>query len=65
MRTAPCKGCSKRHLGCHANCEEYLDFRKWKTELNEKIRKEKEAFVECQRQKRILWLKQVKEHHFR
>lgn len=24
--TAPCKGCDKRHLHCHANCTEYQQF---------------------------------------
>lgn len=26
MKTAPCKDCQKRQIGCHANCEEYLAF---------------------------------------
>lgn len=26
MKTAPCKGCEKRHIGCHATCEAYLEF---------------------------------------
>lgn len=26
MKTAPCKGCEKRHIGCHATCEVYLAY---------------------------------------
>lgn len=26
MKTAPCKDCQKRELGCHATCEEYLAY---------------------------------------
>ena len=26
MKTAPCKDCQKRELGCHTTCEEYLAF---------------------------------------
>ena len=28
MKTAPCKGCEKRELGCHGKCEAYKEFRK-------------------------------------
>lgn len=24
--TAPCKGCEKRHVGCHSECVEYMEF---------------------------------------
>lgn len=26
MKTAPCKDCQKRELGCHATCEAYLAY---------------------------------------
>ena len=26
--TCPCRNCEFRHLGCHAECEVYKDFRK-------------------------------------
>lgn len=26
MKSAPCKDCSDRHLGCHASCREYNKF---------------------------------------
>lgn len=25
--SSPCKGCKERTLGCHSNCDEYLDYR--------------------------------------
>ena len=35
-----CKGCKDRHLGCHSECEEYLEFDKQrKKELNNKLKK--------------------------
>lgn len=27
MENAPCLGCDKRHMGCHAGCEKYKAFR--------------------------------------
>ena len=27
-KDAPCRYCEKRELGCHANCQEYLDWSK-------------------------------------
>jgi len=26
VKTAPCKDCQKRELGCHATCEDYLAY---------------------------------------
>lgn len=37
-----CYGCEKRHIGCHATCEDYLKERAERDALNEKIRAEKE-----------------------
>lgn len=28
MVTFPCKSCTERHSGCHANCEKYLECKK-------------------------------------
>ena len=28
MKSAPCRGCGKRAVGCHAGCGEYLEWRK-------------------------------------
>ena len=38
MKTAPCKACDKRELGCHAGCGAYKEF---KAEL-EKLRRYKQ-----------------------
>lgn len=24
---APCKGCADRHLGCHASCDRYIEYK--------------------------------------
>lgn len=26
-RMTPCKGCEKRHVGCHSECEDYKKFK--------------------------------------
>lgn len=39
MALAPCKGCTKRELGCHDRCEEYQTFKKEYAEVKEMIRK--------------------------
>lgn len=31
---APCKDCKERKLGCHANCEKYLEFRSHQDSIN-------------------------------
>lgn len=41
MKGAPCKDCSKRCVGCHSTCEDYID---WKAEHDaerERIRRQK------------------------
>lgn len=37
----PCKACEKRCLGCHANCEEYKQFRK---DIEEQKKQEKTEY---------------------
>ena len=37
-----CKGCEKRHVGCHITCEEYKEFRAT-------LDKEKESRIEAQK----------------
>ena len=39
MAVAPCKDCSKRELGCHSKCPEYIAYRKQQDEENEARRK--------------------------
>lgn len=36
-----CYGCEKRHIGCHATCEDYLKYRAERDALNEQIKAEK------------------------
>lgn len=37
-----CKGCTKRYIGCHAECEDYKKFRAEKDEKNaERYRRRK------------------------
>lgn len=40
-----CKGCTERHIGCHAHCEQYLSWRREYDELKARIRLERERDV--------------------
>lgn len=55
---APCKGCDKREVGCHAVCEEYIAFRKAKDKLNAELKKkamqeQEQNDIEKSRKKRM------------
>lgn len=36
-----CKDCQKRHIGCHSECEDYIQECKERAEKNEKIKAER------------------------
>jgi len=36
---SPCLDCSKRHVGCHANCATYCQWKREEAEKNEMIQK--------------------------
>ena len=38
---APCKGCTQREIGCHANCEKYLDYKKKNSKVLSDIREKR------------------------
>lgn len=55
---APCKGCDKREVGCHAVCKEYIAFRKAKDKLNAELKKkamqeQEQNDIEKSRKKRM------------
>ena len=35
-KKSPCLNCEKRHTGCHANCEDYKNYRINLDEINKK-----------------------------
>ena len=39
MIDAPCKGCDKRFVGCHASCSKYIEYAKYHEEQRQKRRK--------------------------
>lgn len=43
MKSAPCKDCEKRELGCHSKCEKYKEYRKQHDALSE-LKRSKEDF---------------------
>ena len=36
----PCHNCENRHIGCHAECEKYIDFRKKLDDYNEVVKQD-------------------------
>lgn len=40
--TNPCKGCTERNIGCHSECQKYIDFRTKLDEYNNTIRENRE-----------------------
>lgn len=42
----PCKNCGNRKVGCHANCEGYINFRKNYEELRERINKHRKTEID-------------------
>lgn len=43
MNKCPCKGCTKRKLGCHGFCDQYKEWRDWRDEVNRKRHAEDET----------------------
>lgn len=35
MNNAPCYGCETRVIGCHSNCQSYIDYSKEREELRQ------------------------------
>lgn len=35
MEEFPCKGCTERHIGCHAECERYNEVKRERSKINE------------------------------
>lgn len=56
MGQAPCKDCERRHIGCHAQCD---DYKAWREEQDRKVEAnlmERASTPEfCGRQLKILW----------
>lgn len=48
---APCKGCKDRVLGCHSDCERYLEFSRENERIKEQRRKDSDLLS---RKKRVL-----------
>ena len=43
----PCKGCEDRKMLCHSSCEKYLEWKKFRDEVNQRMREYKEkSFTE-------------------
>lgn len=40
-----CKNCTKRHIGCHSDCEEYLREKQANDDFNRLVREKKDAEI--------------------
>lgn len=43
---APCMNCERRYVGCHAECEDYKEFRKLADKMSEEFRKKKNKHLD-------------------
>lgn len=39
----PCLGCIHRHIGCHADCERYAEWREYRSAELQNLRKDHDA----------------------
>ena len=39
MKMSPCKSCESRHPGCHSKCEPYKEWKVYRNELSEHLKK--------------------------
>ena len=54
----PCKDCEKKGCGdYHSQCQEYLEYKKWKEQVNEKERKAKMFYSISTAERRNKWNK--------
>lgn len=42
-----CRGCERRHIGCHADCKDYNGARKNAAVYNAKRREERRGYIEA------------------
>lgn len=43
MNKSPCYDCKNRYVGCHGNCQVYLEFFNSRAEYRDRVFQEKEA----------------------
>lgn len=41
MKSAPCKDCERRFLGCHSECQDYIEYSRERNEMLDKKYQEK------------------------
>lgn len=44
VKVAPCKGCTDRAVGCHADCKLYIEWSDENTKKRDEIRRQKEIW---------------------
>lgn len=44
---APCKGCTSRYVGCHSECDKYIEFRKALDEENAERYHAKQLYMDA------------------
>lgn len=59
----PCHRCTKRKINCHANCQEYLDYRKKADKLRDESsrqRREDAGFIAAKIDFILKWRKRLR-----
>ena len=57
-----CKGCEKRHVGCHSECESYIKYSESLKEYNEYAHKKRMERFDIEDYKSRGAIKQLKKH---
>ena len=67
MKKAPCKDCERRHLGCHSECPEYIEFSRERNEMLNKRHQEYRILYdnEIVRNRVKGWRRKVKKDTYR
>lgn len=53
---APCKGCTKREVGCHSTCPDYISFKNETDKMNE-LKRSTDVFREYKSESRTRYIK--------
>jgi hypothetical protein len=56
----PCKDCDKKGCGdYHSQCKPYLEYSKWKKDMNERERKLKLIYAKSNAKRRNKWKREI------
>lgn len=59
MKLSPCKDCPDRYLGCHSECEKYIEFQKSRAEEKARMYEQRLADHEFYQSRRYSMMRAV------